>query len=643
MRPTISNSDMRYAERVLIGKPKAFDRERQDFIKNLDTIDLQAVPGSGKTTVLLAKLLLLEKHLPFADGSGVLVLSHTNTAVDEIKDRIGSYCPKLFAYPNFVGTIQSFVDLFLAIPCYENKFEKSVYRIDAEIYNEYVAKYRLPYGPNIWIQKNKSHDPVGYLQSIRFNRNLQLIPGLGKTPADFDLGPNKLTYNALKKMKLDIMKSGCLHFDDAYTLAEIYLDKFPPVKKLLQQRFKYVFVDEMQDMDVHQCELLDSLFHKKKVIGHCFQRIGDKNQAIFSGSVKLDNIWKYREKKLKINGSHRLSEPVANIVQFFGLDPITIEGKNHIEDMAPTVLVFNDQTIKNVIPTFASKIKEHQEGGRIPAATKFPIKAIGWSREHATDGNLGIKDYYDGFSTAESKVKIDYSNLASCIQFYDQDKGTLKSIRNNLLNAFLRVLRLENIEIDGRAYTKASLFHELKDEHEALYESLKLSIFSWALRLIKGQPENVHQECSDFFKELLQDIFGRQELQASTTEFLESDIEAGGEAEQVLKSANICVVDKVAVEIGTVHSAKGETHTATLYLETFVHNHESIKSKRQLEGNFVVTVDGVRTKEAAKIMYVGLSRPTHFLCFAAHQDRIDEAMRTQMKGLGWQIEIVNNV
>ena len=641
MRPTITNFDIRYAERILIGKPKAFDRERKDFIKNLDTIDLQAVPGSGKTTALLAKLLILEKHLPFADGSGIFVLSHTNTAVDEINERIGPYCPKLFAYPNFVGTIQSFVDQFLAIPCYENQFKKSIYRIDAETYNERVAKYSLPYGPNVWLQKK--HDPLGFLQSVRFSAKLELIPSLGKTSDDFELtNQNSATYKALRKMKLTIMGWGCLHFDDAYTLSEMYVKKLPSVKKLLQQRFKMVFVDEMQDMDVHQYNLLDSIFHKKRVLGHSFQRIGDKNQAIFSDSVKLDNIWKDREKKLKINGSHRLSRPVANIVQFLGLNPILIEGRNQIEDVAPTVLIFNDHTIKNVIPTFASKIKEHQKTGRIPIAAKHPIKAIGWTREHATEGNLGIKDYFDGFSTAESKVKIDYTNLASYIQFYDKDKGTLEPIRKNLLNAFLRVLRLENIELDGRAYTKANLLRRLKDEHEALYDSLKLNMYSWALRLIKGHPENVHQECSDFFKELLQDIFGRQELQASTTEFLESFIEAEGKVDQALKPANICVIDTVAVEIGTVHSAKGETHTATLYLETFVHNHESIKSKRQLEGNYVVPGDGVRTKEAAKMMYVGLSRPTHYLCFAAHQDRIDEAMRTQMQEMGWQIKIVNN-
>ena len=37
-------------------KGNTFDPERLDFINNLDTCDLLAVPGSGKTTALMAKL-----------------------------------------------------------------------------------------------------------------------------------------------------------------------------------------------------------------------------------------------------------------------------------------------------------------------------------------------------------------------------------------------------------------------------------------------------------------------------------------------------------------------------------------------------------------------------------------------------------
>jgi superfamily I DNA/RNA helicase len=87
----ITDDDIRYAEKILLPANKEFDEERINFIRNLETIDLQAVPGSGKTTALLAKLIILERKLPFQDGSGILVLSHTNAAIDEIKEKIQKY------------------------------------------------------------------------------------------------------------------------------------------------------------------------------------------------------------------------------------------------------------------------------------------------------------------------------------------------------------------------------------------------------------------------------------------------------------------------------------------------------------------------------------------------------------------------
>ena len=95
----ISNDEIRNAEKILLPNGKEFDEERKVFIRNFNTIDLQAVPGSGKTTALLAKLVILERRLPFADGSGILVLSHTNGAIDEIKEKIQNHSPKLFSYP----------------------------------------------------------------------------------------------------------------------------------------------------------------------------------------------------------------------------------------------------------------------------------------------------------------------------------------------------------------------------------------------------------------------------------------------------------------------------------------------------------------------------------------------------------------
>ena len=124
MQIEITDNEIEETEKLLLPNGLTFDKERRDFIKDLTTLDLQAVPGSGKTTALLSKLIILGNKLPFDNGSGILVISHTNAAVDEIKKRIISFAPKLFEYPNFVGTVQSFVDTFLAIPFFSRKIGK---------------------------------------------------------------------------------------------------------------------------------------------------------------------------------------------------------------------------------------------------------------------------------------------------------------------------------------------------------------------------------------------------------------------------------------------------------------------------------------------------------------------------------------
>jgi len=205
----ITDEDISYAESILLGNKDTFDNERKAFIKNLDTIDLQAVPGSGKTTVLLAKLLILERHLPFEDGSGILAISHTNAAVDEIKYSIGRYCPKLFAYPSFVGTIQSFVDQFLAIPYYAQVYKKRPWRIDDESYEESVY---IPCKAHAWLNNNP-YQKEAVLYKSRLNENDELSLAFN----DSDSFPLKIktsdTYISLLEMKQALRENGVLCYD----------------------------------------------------------------------------------------------------------------------------------------------------------------------------------------------------------------------------------------------------------------------------------------------------------------------------------------------------------------------------------------------------------------------------------------------
>ena len=61
---------IKQAEYIFIGG-NSFDDERVAFIENLEICDLLAVPGSGKTTALIAKLYCIAQNMPFEDGSEI--------------------------------------------------------------------------------------------------------------------------------------------------------------------------------------------------------------------------------------------------------------------------------------------------------------------------------------------------------------------------------------------------------------------------------------------------------------------------------------------------------------------------------------------------------------------------------------------
>jgi len=351
---TISNEDISYAETILLRKGEGFDEEARQFIRNLQTLDVQAVPGSGKTTALLAKLLILAKHLPFEDGSGILVVSHTNGAVDRITEQIGRHCPRLFAYPNFVGTIQGFVDHFLAQPYAESYLNAPLTTIDTETYRDEVWRRFQA------IQWDKASGEPG---KLFWGRHINAAQKQATSPDEVARICQEGIEHDVKDMYLDfqdravrlfrdgkalikeasnpkyrvlcrileetVIMKGVICYSYAYHLGSLYIEKAPPVARFLQRRFPYVFVDEMQDMDKEQCGILESIFHDKDRGGSVYQRIGDKNQAIFSHEISLDDIWTNRELVLPLKGSHRLPPAIAKAVTPFATtDRLQINGRN---------------------------------------------------------------------------------------------------------------------------------------------------------------------------------------------------------------------------------------------------------------------------------------------------------------------------
>jgi len=639
---SITDDDISFAEKILLPTGKQFDHERKTFIRNLSTIDLQAVPGSGKTTALLAKLIIIERKLPFADGSGILVLSHTNAAIDEIKEKIQKYCPKLFSYPNYIGTIQSFVDEFLAIPFYIQKCKKKPNRIDSEIYNEVAAK-RFNNLPNSaaksWL--TRQHDPEKLFKNFRFDIDLNLTNGINGAISLRSDG-NSATYKTFKTIKFQILNSGILNYDDAYFLAELYLKEIPSIKTILQKRFAFAFVDEMQDMDTHQYNLLERIFYDNGNSISAIQRIGDKNQAIYN-SVKATDVWADRANVLRLNGSQRLSKAIADVVKRFALYTdvnFDIVGLNECA-IKPHILVFENETIRNIIPCFAQIVREH---GLANAGKS--IKVVCWNTDWKEDdasrqdqAKLRLEDYHKGFKKEKGKPKQDYDCLKSYLMYYDKNKKTLEPLRKNILNAFLKILRLENINTsDTRPYTKKKLIDLIKEKDFKKYEELNLNLYNWSIGIIQEKTNDVWNEIRAYTPNFFT-IFSDNALSTSLT-FLNTDAAHIPVAENAeLETTNHYKEDGLEIEITSVHSVKGQTHCATLYLESYYHsNYESDRLANQFLGNNF-NDKRVHHKSAVKMAYVGFSRPTDLLCIAVHKDRFDTLLNTISTDI-WEIRTV---
>lgn len=645
MLPTIeiSEDDIDYAERLLLPLGKTFDDERRAFIRNLSTIDLQAVPGSGKTTALLAKLLILEKKLPLPDGSGILVLSHTNAAIDEIKDKIQQHCPKLFRYPNFIGTIQSFVNEFLASPYCALTIKKKPLLVENEKYFSYIS-FNLSYNAKTALQ-NQNIKFFEFLSESFLNAENKFQHFWnGEEKTIKRIGSHTATYSELYNLKRELLLEGILCFNDCYALAKKYINKYPAVIEIMNQRFKFVFVDEMQDMAIHQYDLIEKIFYVDGQGSSILQRIGDINQSIYSASnEKIDDVWKYREHTLSLMNSLRLSPAIADLVKNFALYPdhcTNIKGLYPCQ-LKPHLILYGDKEHQDVIPYFTTLVTKYRDEGElnIDPDKSGQVKVIAWNTEWSDENNGGklrLVDYYPPFKKNESKPKTDYDCLKSYFHFYDKKANSLAPIRNNILNALLKILRFENIQINGEAvYSSYKLLKYLKQDSPTDYDQLNLKLYQCALKTVQGKTTNALYDLQEYIPIFVTYFNKTHTLSTTCMNFIHRDTtKIETPVQDNTKSTNIIEIDNLQIEVTNVHAVKGQTHCATLYVESFFNrgygNYESERLRNQFLGIQTIpkTLEIQKTSHdkiirSAKMAYVGFSRATQLLCIAIHKDRFN--------------------
>jgi DNA helicase II / ATP-dependent DNA helicase PcrA len=592
-----------------------FDDESKEFIKCLESKDIQACPGAGKTTSLVTKLDIFSDSMPFNDNSGILVLTHTNVAVDEIRRKLGTNANKLLNYPNHVGTFQSFINKYLAIPMYVKLLKKKPVRIDSQIFNDKLLKKLKKYYLDKFIkmssEANKYTNIEYYLEALEVEDSRVVLLQKNGTKKTI-VNKGKPSYRNLKRaldnnVINEVIIDGYLTYEHCYDLSLKYLESYKKISRVFQKRFKYVFIDEAQDTADKQFLIINKLFNNSDVV---IQRIGDNNQAIFNFLGEKEKGWEIEGGFIEIKDTKRMSKKIADISARVAQNPQVLNGNGEIK-IKPIVILFDDSNIEKVIPTFANLIIKYNL-----YVEKNPLfKAIGGIAKRNDNGHT-LVDYFSSYKKTDNIQEHD--DLVNKLQEYS-DRLYPKNYRDIALDIVKEYLMVKNIKIEGKHFTKTTLLNHLKETDNKSYNDFKLILLRIATKL--NSKKCIKSNLEKLLVVILE-VLEEPPIDSTTLSDIEKNYKIDFDKN---KNSNVYHhnVKNISfdISISTIHAVKGETHTATLVLETFKDGYDVHQLLELLKGNTIKN-NSQTFQNKKKLIYVAMTRATHFLCLAMHRQHV---------------------
>ena len=635
--PEITEEDIEWVCSLM--ELDSFDEPRGEFLKRRSTVDLSACPGSGKTTLVVAKLAILARKWPHRTR-GVCVLSHTNVAREQIEHRLGRTVvgQKLLAYPHFIDTIHGFLNRFLALPwLYSNGYPSPT--IDDDVTTAYR---RSVLGENYWtVQKflEKRHTGCDKIRII--GRDLSF--DLGGKP--FPSKPSAQSFQHAKDAIEAAARAGYFCYDEMFVWAKALLEDQEHLPVWLAHRFPFVILDEMQDTFERQALFLNAVFHRDsdRVV---VQRVGDPNQAIFDlPDLNFGTVEPYPDSDparcLGIPNSYRFGAEIAALASPFAVQPVGSEGLTGIGPKGPgvaardckhAIFVFPDDSTDGVLDAFGKHALDVLGKALV---TKGTIDAVGHIHQHdpqVTPGHAhypkSVRHYWDGYSVEISRKDPNPRTLA---QYVRAAQGLVAHGRS--LSPGVEKIAAGTLELARRLGDIGDLKRKAR-RHRAVVVALEgavtsLTAYRGFLKRFLVDRTVLSEDSWPSHAEELAAVAGglcKGETDRSKAErFLEwptddPSLGAACSASGVDRS-NIFRVNgpsgTIDIRLGSIHSVKGETHLATLLLSTYWHAH-SAKEMMPWWLGVKSGAQGAGTRNTQRLLhtYVAMTRPSHLLCLA---------------------------
>lgn len=631
----VSDTEIRTVEQMLLPDGCQFAEDARKVIRCWESKDVAACPGSGKTTVLLAKLKLLADRMPLDNGAGICVLSHTNVAVNEIKDKMADYAVKLMSYPNYVGTIQSFVDRFVTMPYLKRRFGKSVQVVDNRTYAEHLVRiiYSRKYPKLFGLVTNDYNngvvpytDKVDYVSALYISSEGALCINNRKAAL---AGSNRPSTQEFLCAQQDLLiEEGLIKYADAFRYAEEAVNELSEqYTDLFSNRFQYVFIDEYQDCKENQRKALAKLFDPEKC---CVFHIGDPDQAIYGSDRDAEQDWQPRGDYLTLEQSNRYGQEIADVLCPLRTGQQTIKASCGNTGNRPILIVYNSNTISLVKDQFVHQLEAHGLTDE-----KGVYKAIGHIRK---DNAARIKvgsywDGYDGSKRAGSTFRYWGAIDEICDELKKGRMDRAEPVIRKLVCRIFHYLKIMNA-ITNREHTSVTLKKTLDEYH---FDEYRNSLMAMA-ELTEYSKERV----SDAFEKMIEKLIIQHSLSGQTvmsslpSSFMEEATINPQQGEE--RNVFVDTIRGRRIQFDTIHGVKGETHDATLYLETEMMNSSDIVRILPYLG-IGKAGSSPLFDYSRKLAYVGMSRPRKLLCLAVQESTY---VRSKNAFQGWEVVDIRN-
>ena len=310
---------------------------------------ISAVPGAGKTTILL--LLIIKLMMRGINPENIYVLTYMDSAARNFRERIKNMCPESVLLPN-ISTIHG---LALRILKENSNFERLNLTDDFDICDD-TQRIKILRAIGGKFTKTELDDFDKALSVFKLQEGNIDTPSTNKKIEKFK--------NFYKEYQNQLKEANMIDYDDILIMSVKLLENNPDILDYYQNICEYIIEDEAQDSSGVQQRLIGLLSGKHKNLIRC----GDINQAITTTFSNADvkgfrKFIQTADSKVEMNHSQRCAEDVMHLANnlvnwglkilpnsFYKISMEGIKGKNPVSDNAIFSQIFeNSFAEKNYI------------------------------------------------------------------------------------------------------------------------------------------------------------------------------------------------------------------------------------------------------------------------------------------------------